>query len=62
MMSIFRVMLPFRVTLWGDMFSNVDRMANIDCPVFIIHGTRDEIVPFQHGQVCVCVFVCVCVV
>jgi abhydrolase domain-containing protein 17 len=24
--------------------------SKIECPVFVIHGTRDEVVPFWHGQ------------
>merc|ERR1712070_249557 len=46
----YRVAIPFRFTLYGDPFPNIDRMKRISCPVFIIHGTRDEIVPFKHGQ------------
>mmetsp|Transcript_13192 Transcript_13192/g.18551 ORF Transcript_13192/g.18551 Transcript_13192/m.18551 type:complete len:259 (+) Transcript_13192:77-853(+) len=48
--STFRVAFNFRFTLPGDMFPNIDRMKIVQCPVFIIHGTRDEIVPFWHGQ------------
>ncbi|KAG5176907.1 Alpha/Beta hydrolase protein [Tribonema minus] len=48
--SAFRVAFNFRFTLPGDMFPNVDRISNIECPIYIIHGTRDEIVPFWHGQ------------
>ncbi len=40
----------FRFTLVGDIFPNIDRIRAIDSPVFIIHGTRDEVVPFWHGQ------------
>jgi fermentation-respiration switch protein FrsA (DUF1100 family) len=50
LLSAFRVAFNFRFTLPGDLFPNVDRMKNIDSPVFIIHGTRDEVVPFWHGQ------------
>lgn len=50
-MSVYRVVLPLRYTICGDMFPNVDRIPNIESPIFIIHGTRDEIVPFEHGQV-----------
>ena len=51
MLSVYRVVLPLRFTLCGDMFPNIDRIPRIESPVFVIHGTRDEIVPFQHGQV-----------
>ena len=56
--SIFRVILEFKFTLPGDMFPNIDRMNNIMCPLLIIHGTKDEIVPMQHSiqlfQACKC--------
>ena len=48
--SVYRVMLDFRFTLPGDMFPNIDRMKNVRCPVLIIHGTRDEIVPTEHAE------------
>ena len=32
------------------MFNNIDRIGDISCPVFIIHGTRDEVVPFWNGE------------
>lgn len=51
MTSIFRVALPFRWTLpYLDMFPNIDRIRNIHSPVLLIHGTRDEIVPFTHAE------------
>mmetsp|Transcript_64925 Transcript_64925/g.130546 ORF Transcript_64925/g.130546 Transcript_64925/m.130546 type:complete len:268 (+) Transcript_64925:123-926(+) len=50
LLSAFRVAFNFRFTLPGDLFPNCDRMKNIKSPVFIIHGTRDEVVPFWHGQ------------
>ena len=49
-LSIFRVAFNFRFTMPGDMFCNVDRIPHITCPVFIIHGTNDEIVPFWNGE------------
>eukprot|EP00456_Euglypha_rotunda_P011563 TRINITY_DN13052_c0_g1_i6.p1 TRINITY_DN13052_c0_g1~~TRINITY_DN13052_c0_g1_i6.p1 ORF type:complete len:266 (-),score=0.17 TRINITY_DN13052_c0_g1_i6:20-817(-) len=33
-----------------DSFSTFDRIAHVRCPVFIIHGTEDVVVPFSHGQ------------
>lgn len=39
-------------SLAWDMFPNIDRIEKIDCPVFIIHGTSDSVVPFEHGRVC----------
>lgn len=48
--SVYRVMVDFRYTLPGDMFPNIDRMENIHCPVLIIQGTRDEVVPVEHAE------------
>jgi len=51
-LSIYRVVADcgFSLTMCGDAFPNVDFVEGIDnCPVYIIHGTDDEIVPFYHG-------------
>mmetsp|Transcript_66639 Transcript_66639/g.174704 ORF Transcript_66639/g.174704 Transcript_66639/m.174704 type:complete len:260 (-) Transcript_66639:54-833(-) len=50
MMSIYRIPFHFRFTMPGDVFSNIDKVPNVCAPVFVIHGTRDEIVPVWHGQ------------
>jgi abhydrolase domain-containing protein 17 len=50
LLSAYRVAFNFRFTMTGDKFPNIDYAQNIKCPVFIIHGTQDEVVPFWHGQ------------
>jgi len=50
LLSIFRVAFDFRLTLPYDMFPNIDRIKNTHCPVFVIHGVKDEIVPFWNGE------------
>jgi abhydrolase domain-containing protein 17 len=50
LLSAYRVAFNFRFTMAGDKFPNIDYAPNIQCPVFIIHGTQDEVVPFWHGQ------------
>ena len=30
-------------------FPNVSRVRDVTCPVFIMHGTKDKVVPFYHG-------------
>lgn len=50
MVSIYRIPIQFRFTLPGDLFTNVDKVSEMCTPVFIIHGTRDEIVPCWHGR------------
>lgn len=47
--SIFRVIVPFPL-LPFDKFPNRDRLPQVRCPVLIIHGTQDSIIPFHHGQ------------
>jgi abhydrolase domain-containing protein 17 len=47
--SAFRVVtrvsiLPF------DRFPNLRRVRAVQAPVLVIHGTRDEVIPFRHGQ------------
>ena len=49
-LSIFRVFVHFRFNLPYDSFINQDLIGNIKCPVFIIHGTNDEIVPFENSE------------
>ncbi|MFP6854629.1 MAG: alpha/beta hydrolase [Opitutales bacterium] len=48
--SAFRVLT--RVTFFPfDQFRNLEKMSMIDCPSLIIHGERDEVIPFWHGRV-----------
>ncbi len=49
-LSAYRVAFHFRFSMLGDKFCNVDRVGEIDSPVYIIHGTNDEVVPFWNGQ------------
>lgn len=47
--SIFRV--PARIPLFPfDKFENIRKIEEIGCPVLVIHGKRDEIIPFWHGE------------
>ncbi|GMF20355.1 unnamed protein product [Phytophthora fragariaefolia] len=49
-LSMFRVVFNFRYTFPGDLFCNIDIIDQVRSPVTIIHGTRDEVVPFWHGE------------
>ena len=33
-----------------DAFCNVGKVHKIKCPVLVVHGTRDDVVPIQHGK------------
>jgi fermentation-respiration switch protein FrsA (DUF1100 family) len=48
-LTAFRVLtrvplLPF------DKFRNIDKIARVSCPVLVVHGMLDEIVPLSHGR------------
>ncbi|RCJ26550.1 alpha/beta hydrolase [Nostoc sp. ATCC 43529] len=47
--SAFQVIVPFPI-LPFDKFSNIDKIKNIKCPVLVVHGKVDEIIPFYHGE------------
>jgi fermentation-respiration switch protein FrsA (DUF1100 family) len=32
-----------------DRFRNVDKIKNVHCPVLVMHGQDDEVIPFAHG-------------
>lgn len=49
-LSVLRVVMDLGVTLSADLFPNSERVSDIRCPIFIIHGTHDEVVPFGHGK------------
>jgi abhydrolase domain-containing protein 17 len=36
--------LPF------DRFPNIRHIRDVNAPVLVIHGTRDEVIPFSHGR------------
>jgi fermentation-respiration switch protein FrsA (DUF1100 family) len=50
LLSVYRVLLDVRFSFYGDQFPNIDYMESINCPVLVIHGILDEIVPFWNGE------------
>jgi pimeloyl-ACP methyl ester carboxylesterase len=46
--SAFRVAVPRRIFPF-DRFGTERRLRDIRSPVLVIHGTRDEVIPFWHG-------------
>ncbi|WPJ95062.1 alpha/beta fold hydrolase [Coraliomargarita algicola] len=46
--STFRVMTSVKLLPW-DRFDNYARLPHLKCPILIIHGTNDRIVPFSHA-------------
>ena len=47
--SVYRVLTGMRV-LPFDFFENERKLARVSCPVLVMHGRRDEVIPFAHGQ------------
>jgi fermentation-respiration switch protein FrsA (DUF1100 family) len=47
--SIFRVVT--RIPLFPfDKFSNLAKIPKVNSPILILHGNRDQVIPFWHGQ------------
>jgi abhydrolase domain-containing protein 17 len=47
--SAFRVVVPVPI-LPFDKFTNQDKLSKVRCPVLVMHGEADDIIPLQHGQ------------
>lgn len=47
-----RKILPIPGIHWFVTFqlNNVENITRIDCPLIILHGDADEVVPFDHGR------------
>lgn len=41
--------LPVRAMLW-DTYPSIDRIGSVSCPVMVLHGTADTVVPFAQGK------------
>ncbi len=50
MRSLFMINVPGFTEDAIKPWSNITKIAKIKKPVLIIHGTRDQIVPFEHGK------------
>lgn len=48
-MSAFRVLTRVKL-LPFDRFDNIAKIGFVHAPILIFHGTRDEVIPFAHGQ------------
>ena len=47
--SAFRVVVPIPI-LPFDKFRNIGKIKKVKCPVLVMHGKADEVIPFSHGQ------------
>lgn len=48
-LSAFRVLTRVPVLPW-DKFPNARKMSRVTCPVLVIHGRDDQVIPFWHGE------------
>jgi fermentation-respiration switch protein FrsA (DUF1100 family) len=48
-LSAFRVLTRAPLLPW-DKFRNAEKIKNVHCPVLVIHGRSDRVVPFWHGE------------
>jgi len=47
--SIYRVVTKVPIFL-GSPYPSLKRIRSIDCPLVVIHGTADSVIPFSHGE------------
>ena len=48
-LSATRIVTRIRLLL-VDPFPNCDRITNVKCPIVMLHGTSDSVVPYSHGR------------
>ncbi|MBS1792967.1 MAG: alpha/beta hydrolase [Acidobacteria bacterium] len=48
-LSAFRVLTRYRVFPF-DEFDNLGKLPSVNCPALFIHGKKDEVIPFRHGE------------
>jgi len=48
--SAIRVVMRTPLTLYFDIFANQDKIHKIHTPIFVIHGTNDEVINVSHGK------------
>lgn len=49
-MSVYRIVVDTGCTVYGDKFPNIDYVPAIKSPTILVHGTADQIVPFNHSE------------
>lgn len=49
-LSVYRIVLETGCTVYGDKFPNIDCAPLIKSPTILVHGTADQIVPFNHSE------------
>jgi len=49
-LSVYRIVIDSGCTLPGDQFVNIDICSGIRAPTLVIHGKKDNVVPFSHAE------------
>jgi fermentation-respiration switch protein FrsA (DUF1100 family) len=49
-LSVYRIVIDTGCTVYGDKFPNIDYAPMIKSPLILVHGTADQIVPFNHSE------------
>jgi len=39
-----------------DRFENVKKIPSLTCPLLIIHGKEDNLIPYQHAEVSIYIY------
>mgnify|MGYP001795395192 CR=1 FL=1 len=47
--TAFQVVVPFRIMPF-EKFPNIRHIDDIDCPLLLLHGTHDTIIPYSHSE------------
>lgn len=47
--SVFRVLTQVPV-FPADLFENLRKLPRVEMPILVMHGHRDEVIPFRHGE------------
>ena len=45
--NVVRNKIGFLSFLVAEHFDNINLMANVSCPTFIVHGQKDSLIPFE---------------
>lgn len=35
----------------GDIYANLYKIGKVKCPILLMHGKNDEVIPFKHSQI-----------
>ena len=49
MARVLHPLLPLHL-LVGSRFNSLSRIGNVHCPLLVIHGENDEIIPLEQGR------------